>query len=97
VRLRRLRDELVRAHPSVSDPDAAIARGAVLVDGRIVLSPGSLVREGVSIRFRVDTPLRGEAKLTAALAAFAIDARGRTALDAGRPRAASPACYCGRA
>jgi 23S rRNA (cytidine1920-2'-O)/16S rRNA (cytidine1409-2'-O)-methyltransferase len=83
VRLRRLRDELVRAHPSVVDPDVAIARGAVVVDGRIVLNPASLVREGVSIRFRVDAPLRGEAKLEAALAAFPIEVRGRTALDAG--------------
>jgi 23S rRNA (cytidine1920-2'-O)/16S rRNA (cytidine1409-2'-O)-methyltransferase len=83
ARLRRLRDELVRAHPSVGDPDAAIASGAVLVGGRIVSNPDSLVREGVPIRLRVGEPLRGEAKLEAALRAFPIDVRDRVALDVG--------------
>jgi hypothetical protein len=63
VRLRKLRDELVRAHPSISDPDAAIARGAVIVDGRIISNPAWLVREGAAITLRIDAPLRGEAKL----------------------------------
>lgn len=83
VRLRRLRDELARKHPSVTDPEAAIARRAVAVDGRVVTNPASLVREGASIALRVDRPLRGEAKLRAALAAFAVGVRGRVALDAG--------------
>jgi 23S rRNA (cytidine1920-2'-O)/16S rRNA (cytidine1409-2'-O)-methyltransferase len=81
--LRKLRDELVRAHPSITDPDAAIARGAVVVDGRVVSNPASLVREGAAIKLRIDQPLRGEAKLKAALAAFAISVADRIALDVG--------------
>lgn len=83
VRLRKLRDELVRAHPSISDPEAAIARGAVVVDGRVVSNPDSLVREGAAITLRPDGPLRGEAKLRAGLAAFDLPVRDRIALDVG--------------
>jgi 23S rRNA (cytidine1920-2'-O)/16S rRNA (cytidine1409-2'-O)-methyltransferase len=83
ARLRTLREELLRAHPSISNPDAAIAGGAVEVDGRMVTNPASLVRAGVSIRLRIDVPLRGEAKLKAALASFQIDVRDRVTLDLG--------------
>jgi 23S rRNA (cytidine1920-2'-O)/16S rRNA (cytidine1409-2'-O)-methyltransferase len=83
VRLRKLRDELVRAHPSVEDPDATIARGAVVVDGRVVSNPYSLIREGAAITLRIDQPLRGEAKLKAALESFRVTVRDRIALDVG--------------
>jgi 23S rRNA (cytidine1920-2'-O)/16S rRNA (cytidine1409-2'-O)-methyltransferase len=83
VRLRKLRDELVRAHPSIEDPDDAIARGAVVVDGRVVSNPVSLVRAGAVITLRIDEPLRGEAKLKAALASFEIAVESRIALDVG--------------
>jgi 23S rRNA (cytidine1920-2'-O)/16S rRNA (cytidine1409-2'-O)-methyltransferase len=83
VSLRRLRDELVRTHPSITDPDAAIARGAVVVDGRVVTNAASLVRAGAAITLRRDQPLRGEAKLKAALDAFHVAVSGRIALDAG--------------
>jgi 23S rRNA (cytidine1920-2'-O)/16S rRNA (cytidine1409-2'-O)-methyltransferase len=83
VRLRRLRDELLRMHPSITDPDETIARGSVLVDRRPVTNPASLVREGAAITLHLDVPLRGEAKLRAALDAFALDVAGRTALDVG--------------
>jgi 23S rRNA (cytidine1920-2'-O)/16S rRNA (cytidine1409-2'-O)-methyltransferase len=83
ARLRKLRDELVRAHPSISDPDEAIARGRVLVGGRVMSNPESLVRQGVPIALRQEERLRGEAKLAAALATFQIDLRGRVALDVG--------------
>ncbi|HET7567054.1 MAG TPA: SAM-dependent methyltransferase [Gaiellaceae bacterium] len=83
VRLLRLREELLRAHPSITDPDAAIARGAVVVNGRAVSNPSSLVREGAAIALRMNTPLRGEAKLRAGLAAFAVEVHGRAALDVG--------------
>jgi 23S rRNA (cytidine1920-2'-O)/16S rRNA (cytidine1409-2'-O)-methyltransferase len=83
VRLRKLRDELVLVHPSIEDPDAAIARGAVVVDGRVVSNPVSLVREGAAITLRIDEPLRGEAKLEAALASFKIIVENRIALDVG--------------
>jgi 23S rRNA (cytidine1920-2'-O)/16S rRNA (cytidine1409-2'-O)-methyltransferase len=83
ARLRRLRDELVRVHPWIEDPEAAIARGAVVVDGRVVSNPASLVRAGAAITLRADRPLRGEAKLKAALAAFPAGVRDRVALDVG--------------
>jgi 23S rRNA (cytidine1920-2'-O)/16S rRNA (cytidine1409-2'-O)-methyltransferase len=83
VQLRRLRDELLRTHPSITDPDAAIARGAVVVDGRIVTNAASLVRVGAPITLRRAEPLRGEAKLEAALAAFQVVVSGRVALDVG--------------
>jgi 23S rRNA (cytidine1920-2'-O)/16S rRNA (cytidine1409-2'-O)-methyltransferase len=83
VRLRKLRDELVRVHPSIKDPDGAIARGALVVDGHVVSNPVSLVREGAAITLRIDEPLRGEAKLKAALASFEITVESRIALDVG--------------
>ena len=83
VRLRKLRDELVRVQPAITDVDAAIVSGAVVVDGRIVTNPASLVREGAAIALRGERPLRGEAKLSAALAAFDVPISGRVALDVG--------------
>lgn len=83
VRLRRLRDELVRVHPSITDPDATIARGAVIVDGRVVSNPASLIRQGAAITLRIDQPLRGEAKLKAAFDVFRIEVCDRIALDVG--------------
>jgi 23S rRNA (cytidine1920-2'-O)/16S rRNA (cytidine1409-2'-O)-methyltransferase len=83
VRLRKLRDELKRAHPAISDPDAAIARGMVVVDGRVSSNPASLVREGAAITLRSDQPLRGQAKLKAALDTFNVRVEGRIALDVG--------------
>lgn len=70
-------------HPQVGDPAAHIAEHGVLVDGQLVQNPRSLVREGARIELRVESPLRGEAKLRAALAAFEIDVAGRVALDVG--------------
>src|SRR5207302_2622448 len=53
------------------------------VDGIVRTNPATLVRAGASISLREDVVLRGERKLEAALAAFALDVRGRVALDAG--------------
>lgn len=69
--------------PSITDPDAAIARGAVVVDDRVVTNAASLVRVGAAITLRKDQPLRGEAKLKAALAAFDVAVSGLIALDVG--------------
>ena len=82
-RLRRLVDELARSHPNLDDPEARIRAGEVEVDGIARVNPATLVREDARIAVRVDAPLRGEAKLEAALAAFAVDVRGRVALDIG--------------
>jgi 23S rRNA (cytidine1920-2'-O)/16S rRNA (cytidine1409-2'-O)-methyltransferase len=57
----------------------------VEVDGFVRTSPRSLVRAGASIRLRTaaEAPLRGEAKLEAALEAFRLEVRRRVALDLG--------------
>lgn len=83
ARLRALTDELARAHPSLPDPAAAIARGEVAVDGIAVRNPASRVRAGARITLTGRRPLRGQAKLEAALIAFGVDAQGRVALDVG--------------
>jgi 23S rRNA (cytidine1920-2'-O)/16S rRNA (cytidine1409-2'-O)-methyltransferase len=70
-------------YPSTIDADAAIIRGEVIVEGRIVFNPDSLVRRDATITLRKDEPLRGEAKLRAALDSFRIDVFNRVALDVG--------------
>jgi len=80
---RRLVDEVARRYPSLADPAAAIEAGTVLVDGRFVQNPASMVAPGAAIVVRDEAPLRGEAKLAAALAAFGVDVAGRVTLDAG--------------
>ena len=79
---RPLLAELERLRPG-SDVAGLVRRGAVRVDGRIVTNPRSLVRDGAAIVVRECVQLRGDVKLRSALAAFAVDAAGRTALDAG--------------
>lgn len=80
---RRLVDELARQHPGLGDPEAAVRGGLVLVDGRYVENPASLVAAGAAIVVREEAPLRGEAKLAAAIDAFGVAVAGRVALDAG--------------
>jgi 23S rRNA (cytidine1920-2'-O)/16S rRNA (cytidine1409-2'-O)-methyltransferase len=60
-----------------------VREGRVLVDGFPVRNPRSLVRRDAAIALVEPRTLRGEAKLGAALAAFAVDARDRIALDVG--------------
>jgi 23S rRNA (cytidine1920-2'-O)/16S rRNA (cytidine1409-2'-O)-methyltransferase len=81
--LRRLSDEVARRFPDLADPVAEIRARRILVDGRIVPNPGTLVRRDASVSRRVDAPLRGEAKLRAALERFAVPVAGRVALDCG--------------
>ena len=82
ARLRALIDIVAEAHPEL-DAETVIRAEGVLVGGRVVANPRSLVREGVPVRLEVSDPLRGEAKLTAALAAFGVPVHGRVALDLG--------------
>jgi 23S rRNA (cytidine1920-2'-O)/16S rRNA (cytidine1409-2'-O)-methyltransferase len=82
-RLRRLLDEVARAHPKIHDPEEEIRRGAIVVDGRVMTNPASLIRAGASIVVRGEPVLRGEAKLRAALEAFEVVIEGRIALDVG--------------
>jgi 23S rRNA (cytidine1920-2'-O)/16S rRNA (cytidine1409-2'-O)-methyltransferase len=55
----------------------------VFVRGFPVRNPRSLVEQAAAIRVVGDAPLRGEAKLRAALAAFSVDIRDAVALDLG--------------
>jgi 23S rRNA (cytidine1920-2'-O)/16S rRNA (cytidine1409-2'-O)-methyltransferase len=82
-RLRVLSHELARLHPELDTPDAEIASGHVLVDGRIITNPRSLVPPAAAIVVRQERELRGELKLRAALSAFEVDVSGRVCLDLG--------------
>jgi 23S rRNA (cytidine1920-2'-O)/16S rRNA (cytidine1409-2'-O)-methyltransferase len=82
-RLRKLRDELVLRHPHIRNPDEVILRGGVLVGGRVVTNPSSLIPEGTSLVIYQSKALRGEAKLRAALVSFDVDVHDRIALDVG--------------
>jgi 23S rRNA (cytidine1920-2'-O)/16S rRNA (cytidine1409-2'-O)-methyltransferase len=81
--LRRLEREVARRFPEISDPCAEIAAGRIAVDGQVAANPATWIRPGASVSRRVDVPLRGEAKLRAALTAFAVDVTGRVAVDCG--------------
>lgn len=82
-RRRPLVDVLARLRPDLDDPVQVIVGGAVRVDGAIVTNPASLVFPDAAIVLAPHAPLRGEAKLRAALARFAVEVTGRVALDAG--------------
>ncbi len=78
-----LLEEVRRSRPDIADPLEAIRSGHVLINGIAVTNPASLVRPGSSMVLRRTVPLRGEAKLKAALLAFGVPVRGRVALDIG--------------
>jgi 23S rRNA (cytidine1920-2'-O)/16S rRNA (cytidine1409-2'-O)-methyltransferase len=80
---RALLGEIARLYPELEDPGMAIARGRVLVNGFPVTNVAARVPADASLRLRVDRPLRGSAKLRAALDAFAVSVVGRTAVDVG--------------
>lgn len=75
--------ELARQRPEIEDPESVIVAGAVLVDGRPVANPASRVAKGCSLVVRAGAPLRGSAKLRAALDRFDVPVADRVALDAG--------------
>jgi 23S rRNA (cytidine1920-2'-O)/16S rRNA (cytidine1409-2'-O)-methyltransferase len=81
--LRRLEREVARRFPDIPDPAGEVAAGRIAVDGRVAANPATLVRPQASLTRVIDAPLRGEAKLRAALAAFAVQAAGRVAVDCG--------------
>jgi len=81
--LRRLESEVARRFPDIPDPAGEIAAGRIAVDGRVAANPATLVRPQASVARVVHAPLRGEAKLRAALTAFGVDPRGRVAVDCG--------------
>jgi 23S rRNA (cytidine1920-2'-O)/16S rRNA (cytidine1409-2'-O)-methyltransferase len=81
--LRRLEDEVATRFPEITDPAAEIASGRIAADGPVAANPATRVRIDAAASRRVDVPLRGEANLRAALAAFSLDVTGRVALDCG--------------
>ncbi len=80
---KKLAGELARVRPDLDDPAGAVVAGLVTVNGSVVTNPDSLVRSDAAIAVRRRAPLRGEAKLRAALAAFDVPTAGRVALDVG--------------
>jgi 23S rRNA (cytidine1920-2'-O)/16S rRNA (cytidine1409-2'-O)-methyltransferase len=83
AKLRKLIEVVEQVHPEVADARHAILARAVLVNGLVVDNPKSLVRSDASVVTASPKPLRGEAKLRAALAAFGTSVVGRIALDVG--------------
>lgn len=82
-KFRNVLEQLARARPDITDPEAAVVAGHVIVDGRVVTNPRSLVRADAAVVLRPDRPLRGEDKLRAALDGFAIDITDRECVDLG--------------
>jgi 23S rRNA (cytidine1920-2'-O)/16S rRNA (cytidine1409-2'-O)-methyltransferase len=83
ARLRALTHLVETAYPQI-DADRAIRSGRVFVNGVAATNPASLVHTHASIALAGRDPvLRGEAKLRAALEAFAVSVEGRVAMDLG--------------
>jgi len=78
-----LRDVVGERFPALADPIAAIRAGHILVDGFPIKNPDSRVARDASVVYRPPQPLAGEAKLRAALAAFAPAIGDRIAADIG--------------
>jgi 23S rRNA (cytidine1920-2'-O)/16S rRNA (cytidine1409-2'-O)-methyltransferase len=74
---------LLREQPGLDDAEALVKLGNITVDGVPVTNPRTLVRPEARVRVAVPSELRGTRKLRWALEAFAVDARGKTALDLG--------------
>ncbi|HEV2125500.1 MAG TPA: SAM-dependent methyltransferase [Chloroflexota bacterium] len=72
-----------RGHPDLEDPESAIAAGSVLVDGMVRTNAATLVRSDATVTIVGSVPLRGEAKLRAALDRFDVRVDGRICLDVG--------------
>jgi 23S rRNA (cytidine1920-2'-O)/16S rRNA (cytidine1409-2'-O)-methyltransferase len=83
ARFVRLLDLIGAVRPDIGDAAHAIRTRSLVVDGRIVTNPASLVRADAAITVRRGRQLRGEAKLGAALDAFGVVVTGRTCLDVG--------------
>jgi 23S rRNA (cytidine1920-2'-O)/16S rRNA (cytidine1409-2'-O)-methyltransferase len=80
---RTLIDVLRREFPHVEDLEAAVRAGKVQVDRVVRLNPAFPVRAGAHVMVSDDHPLRGEAKLRAALTHFEVEVAGRVVLDVG--------------
>ncbi len=70
-------------YPELADPAAAIRAGDVWVDGLPARNPASWVDRDARVTLQRAAPLRGEAKLAAALETLAPAVSARVALDLG--------------
>ncbi|HVE91530.1 MAG TPA: SAM-dependent methyltransferase [Actinomycetota bacterium] len=80
---RRLLEQLARSRPDLPDPESAITRGLVWVDGVPITNPRSLVLDGSAIVVVEPLALRGSAKMRPALDEFGVDPAGKVCLDVG--------------
>ena len=83
AKFRNVIDLLARARPDLTDPEAALTAGHVLIDGRVVTNPRSQVRTDASVVIKPPRALRGEDKMRAALDGFAVDVTDRECVDLG--------------
>ena len=81
--MRTLRSRVSELCENADEAEARIRRGEVLVDGSIIVNPGSMVRPGASVAIREPPTLRGRRKLEAALERWRIPLTDAVALDAG--------------
>ncbi len=85
--------------PTRARARAAVMAGVVLVGGRVVDKPGTLVKPDVALTLKED-PLpyvsRGGLKLQAALDEFGIDVAGAVALDVGASTGGFTDCLLSR-
>ena len=78
-----LTQRIAHQYPALDSVEELIRTGSVLVNGTIVTNPRSRVRADAPVTIRTPTPLRGRRKLAPILTAFAVNPRGRIALDVG--------------
>lgn len=74
-------DLLARHHVEVDSN--LISSGRVLVDGRVISNPAARVRADSALRILPNRRLRGDLKLSAALAQLEVPVAARVALDVG--------------
>jgi 23S rRNA (cytidine1920-2'-O)/16S rRNA (cytidine1409-2'-O)-methyltransferase len=82
----RFRDVLVHVRevrPDIDDPEAMLTAGRLVVGGAVVGNTSARVRADAPVTLLPDRPLRGEAKLAAALERFDVEVTGRRCLDLG--------------
>lgn len=83
LRRQRLIDAVQDAFPRLANPEAAIRSGDVTVGGFPLRNPASVVPRNAVIALAEPKPLRGAAKLRAAVEAFGVEVEGAIALDVG--------------
>ena len=83
AKFRNVLEHVSRVRPDLTDPEAALVAGHVLIDGRVVTNPRSQVRADASVVVKPPRALRGEDKLHAALAGFEVDVTDLECVDLG--------------